>query len=210
MALLPRFAAGEFSPLFQLLDDYATHQSSRTGLPPVITNASSSFQPRFDVREVKDAYQLEGELPGIDQNHVEIEFIDPQTLCIRGRIERTYKFDTTPAAIQSKPEQAQITQDDAGSTEYQQPCVEDKTGLNAARDAPQKNKSAMMSQARSQHEERNHRYWISERSTGEFQRIFNFPASVDQDQVKASLKNGLLSVLVPKVQARSGRNISIE
>lgn len=44
------------------------------------------------------------------------------------------------------------------------------------------------------------RYWVSERSVGEFQRTFNFPGKVDRDAVKASLKNGILTVVVPKLK----------
>jgi len=47
-----------------------------------------------------------------------------------------------------------------------------------------------------------HRYWVQERMVGEFQRSFSFPHNIDQEAVKASLKNGILSVVVPK------RNIS--
>jgi HSP20 family molecular chaperone IbpA len=42
------------------------------------------------------------------------------------------------------------------------------------------------------------KYWPTERSMGEFSRNFNFPVLVDQDGVTANLKDGILSVLVPK------------
>ena len=53
-------------------------------------------------------------------------------------------------------------------------------------------------------------YWVSERSVGEFHRQFGFPSRVDQDHVKASLKNGILNIVVPKAQAQQARKISIE
>jgi len=40
--------------------------------------------------------------------------------------------------------------------------------------------------------------WVSERSVGVFDRRFNFQGLIDQDNVKASLENGLLTVVVPK------------
>jgi len=46
--------------------------------------------------------------------------------------------------------------------------------------------------------------WVSERSVGEFSRSFSFPERVDQDAVKASFKNGVLSIVVPKVQKKEG------
>ncbi|KAK9449640.1 HSP20-like chaperone [Limtongia smithiae] len=45
------------------------------------------------------------------------------------------------------------------------------------------------------------KYWASERVHGEFSRAFRFPSPVDADNVSASLKNGVLSVTVPKAAA---------
>ncbi|KAF2156855.1 heat-shock protein [Myriangium duriaei CBS 260.36] len=215
MSLFPRFAAGEFSPLFRLLDDYASHQFSRGSLPSFPATTLRSFQPRFDVKENKDAYQLEGELPGVEQQNVEIEFTDPQTLSIRGRAEKTYEAGTPLTAIQDKPEQAQITQSGTESPKYQRPTVEDESetsvsGVTPAATPTTEGIVAQQSEAQQQPEQPSHRYWVSERSVGEFQRTFNFPARVDQDSVKASLKNGILSILVPKAQAPVSRKINIE
>jgi HSP20 family molecular chaperone IbpA len=44
------------------------------------------------------------------------------------------------------------------------------------------------------------RYWLVERSFGEFSRTFNFPHAVQQDNVTASLKDGILTVSVPKAK----------
>ncbi|KAG0153577.1 hypothetical protein PDIDSM_2231 [Penicillium digitatum] len=55
-----------------------------------------------------------------------------------------------------------------------------------------------------------HRFWASERSVGEFQRVFSFPTSVDQHNVKASLKHGILSIEVPKASAATSKKITIE
>lgn len=52
--------------------------------------------------------------------------------------------------------------------------------------------------------------WLSERSYGSFVRFFTFPERVKQDEVKANLRNGVLTVKVPKVPAYKGRKIRIE
>lgn len=56
----------------------------------------------------------------------------------------------------------------------------------------------------------NHRYWARERSVGQFQRSFSFPSRVDQNAVKASLKDGILSVVIPKATAATSKKITIE
>jgi len=205
MSFFPRFAAGEFAPLFRLLDDYDTHRSSRTGFSSV-----RSWAPKFDVKEVKDAYQLDGELPGIEQKDIQIEFTDPHTLVIKGRTEREYPSGTPPAAVEDaqatgaieaapegtetpKSHQASVEDEDAPAqtTEVNDSAVEKAT----PKEAPAAPKS---------------KYWVSERSVGEFHRTFSFPTRVDQDAVKASLKNGILNIVVPKATAPTSKRITIE
>ncbi|GAB7343918.1 hypothetical protein MBLNU457_1871t2 [Dothideomycetes sp. NU457] len=224
MSLFPRFAAGEFAPLFRLLDDYATHQLTRPSFPAV--PALRTFQPRFDVREAKDSYELHGELPGIDQKDIAIEFTDESTLSIRGRTERHEERGTRPqpqAAVEGQPEQHKLTD----GNNYHKATVEDDTGMNmsganpdAASDTPTASEAktpseSQMTQTETQTETQQEqqpqsRYWVSERSVGEFSRTFNFPSRVDQENVKASLKNGILSIIVPKAQAPASRRINIE
>jgi hypothetical protein len=42
------------------------------------------------------------------------------------------------------------------------------------------------------------RYWLHERHTGDFERSFTFPTDVKPDEMKARLENGLLEMTVPK------------
>jgi len=53
-------------------------------------------------------------------------------------------------------------------------------------------------------------YWLAERSFDSFQRAFQFSNRIDHDGVKASLKNGILSITVPKARSAGVRKISIE
>lgn len=158
-------SSGDFAPLFRLLDDYDNHRTGRQ------QSALRSFAPRFDVRESSDAYHLDGELPGIAQKDIAIEFTDPQTLVVKGRTEREYT--ATDPQVDNAGEEAE-------------------------------------GEANTPKNKHQHRYWASERSVGEFQRTFAFPARVDQDAVKASLKNGILSVLVPKATSPTTKKITIE
>ncbi len=65
-----------FTPLFRLLDEF--DQYSNAGGRQQGTRGLTTFNPKFDVKEVADAYELHGELPGIEQKDVEIEFTDAQ------------------------------------------------------------------------------------------------------------------------------------
>lgn len=50
-------------------------------------------------------------------------------------------------------------------------------------------------------QERTAKYWIAERPIGVFERKFKFEGLIDQDNVRAVLENGLLTVVVPKREA---------
>lgn len=194
-------------PLFKLFDEELTQ-----GRP---SHPLRSFQPRFDVREEEHAYQLQGELPGIDSQDVTIEFKDENTLVIRGRTARasSNKTDSAPAEPEA-PATTSDTASESGST-YKQPTVEDEfvdVGGSPAQATPtaedkgkQVEKTTESAPAQPQH-----KYWVSERTVGEFQRSFTFPGHVDQEAVTASLKNGILNVTVPKAAQKEPRRITIQ
>ncbi|PYH89987.1 30kD heat shock protein [Aspergillus ellipticus CBS 707.79] len=175
---------GDFAPLFRLLDDYDVHRSGKSAC----ASTARSFAPRFDVRETAEGYHLDGELPGIAQKDIDIEFSDPQTLVIKGRTERDYH--TTDRDEAQVPTPAPSEGSESTKTEGSPDSKPDEK-------QPNKRKAK-------------HHYWVSERSVGEFHRTFSFPTRVDQDGVKASLKNGILSLLVPKAAAPVAKKITIE
>lgn len=200
------FYNSDFSPLFRLLNDSETHRSRTTHLPPSSSQSttksastlgptrSCAFTPAFDVRELNDGYYLDGELPGVDHGNIEIEFSDPHTLVIKGHTERNY--------------QEHDNESRSGSPRWRQPTVEDEdeTTESATGDSQMISKKPTADDTRSS----SFHYWASERSIGEFQRAFTFPVRVDQDAVRASLKNGILSVIVPKEAAPKTKKIRIE
>ncbi|KIX95343.1 uncharacterized protein Z520_08860 [Fonsecaea multimorphosa CBS 102226] len=188
MALFPRIPSSfgpyrsEMGPFFNLFNDTFSE------LQKLSDTASRTFAPKFDVKEAKDSYILEGELPGIDQKDVVIEFADEQTLTVKGRTENSREEGTRPseaAAVEGNKKEGATS--NGGSTEVA------TTG------------SKEVSKAEPQHT-----YWVSERSVGEFARSFSFPNPVDHERVKASMKNGILSIVVPKLQkAKTAKRIEI-
>ncbi|PGG96634.1 hypothetical protein AJ79_09507 [Helicocarpus griseus UAMH5409] len=195
MSFFPRVPAGDFTPLFRLLDDYETHRAGSDSSGAISrTGGLRTFAPRFDVREGKDAYHLDGELPGINQKDIDIEFTDSQTLVIKGRSEREYS-----ASSGGEPGEK------AGKKTHHA-TVEDE-GEGGACGAV--TKTGGTSQEVGQVREGT-KFWVSERSVGEFSRTFSFPTKVDQNGVKASLKNGILTVTIPKTTAPSTKKITID
>lgn len=181
----------DFTPLFRLLDDYETHRSRPT---------RSVFTPSFDVRESSDGYYLDGELPGVNQNNIDIEFSDPQTLLIKGHTERNY--NSTPEnqpetqEIPSSPKHQATVEDDDEDDDSRSSASTTQRHSDSETQVQAKQTRATSSQEKEN--EKKFHFWVSERSIGEFERTFTFASRVDQDGVRASLKNGILSVYVPK------------
>lgn len=196
MSLFPRFPSNEIAPIFRLLDDYSN-------LGQLSTNSSiRAFQPKFDVREHKDTYELQGELPGLEQKDVQIEFADPHTLVIKGHTEREYSSDGATEA------RGRITGDVTDAGKSHKATVEDE----GAEEGKQNGSQAVEKSGEKgvQRQQARPKYWVSERSVGEFHRAFTFPSRVDQDNVKASLKNGILSVVIPKAPSYQAKRINVE
>ena len=215
MSLWPRSYFAEaptssFTPLFRLLDDFDCYSRS-TQRPH--RNHLKSFNPKFDVKELPQFYELHGELAGVDQNDVELEFTDSQTLSIRGRSNRSYESDTRPAGVVDASDVSATTIVEGGEVnehKSHQATVEDE---NAPKETQEAMESEPMSAEAKGAEEKaateQSRYWVSERSVGEFSRSFSFPVRVDQDSVRASMKNGVLSIVVPKAKKAESRKITI-
>ncbi|KAH0490425.1 hypothetical protein TgHK011_001893 [Trichoderma gracile] len=197
-----------FTPLFRLLqdfDDYSrqtnggSQSGRRTGIAP--------WQPKFDVRETDAAYELHGELPGMSKENVNIEFTDSQTLVVHGRVERTYTAGTPPSgAIEGSKSGGAITEGgEKDSKKPPKPTVEDEDAANKSGEGQQVSKKGEDNNKPTD----NAKYWLSERSVGEFSRTFSFPTRVDQDKVSANFKDGILNITIPKAAKHEPKKIAV-
>ncbi|KAK5987372.1 30 kDa heat shock protein [Cladobotryum mycophilum] len=221
MAFFPRNfhhpAETSFTPLFRLLDDFDSYSRQSNRGCHARRQAAPQWQPKFDIRETTEAYELYGELPGLNKEHVHIEFSDPQTLVIRGKTERTYTAGTSPAA---KVEEAPATPTTTASTEERrnshQATVEDEdeaseheSGYEVVTSDDEKTLEEKPEEKSEEKPVDKAKYWLTERSIGEFTRSFHFPSRVEQDAVTAAFKDGILSVSVPKAKKHEARRINI-
>lgn len=202
MAFLPRLPS-EFNPVFRLLDDYDVYCPRR---PMNLAPPTRKFAPKFDIRESNNGYHLEGELPGVEQDKIEIEFTDPQTLIIKGRSQRNSSHVNNSEDVENDSD----SETESGSTKSRQPTVEDEgeeTNSNGV--ATPKSSDDDEPEQKPGRTGPVNKYLVSERSIGEFHRTFTFPSRIEQDGVKARLRNGILSVQVPR-EAAKAKKIRIE
>lgn len=222
----PRFYStpepANFSGLFRLIDDFDKYQQSgqagtsgRAGRHHIQT-----FMPKFDVKETEAAYELHGELPGIERENVHLEFTEPQSLTVRGKVERNYSEGEPPAGLLEEGNktgdaiEAAGSESSKGSPKPHPVTVEDDAEEGTVAKTNNDNKNNGKDQQVQKHNH-NHtkkssvKYWVSERSIGEFSRTFSFPTRVDSDAVSASLNNGILTVTVPKAKKHESKRISV-
>ncbi|PHH69916.1 hypothetical protein CDD82_7434 [Ophiocordyceps australis] len=207
MAFFPRNcynADSSFTPLFRLLDDFDSYSrqndassSRRSGLP--------SWQPKFDIREVNDHYELHGDLPGVNKDQVHIEFTDPQTMLVRGRVERAYSAGSPPAGhIEDVSNGGAITEGEDSKLPHKA-TVEDE----GSEQSKQSSEDSVEKKLAEKKAPSTGKWWLTERSVGEFSRSFNFPSRIEQEAVTASFKDGVLNIVVPKAKKRESRRIPI-
>ncbi|RKF62154.1 30 kDa heat shock protein [Erysiphe neolycopersici] len=197
MSLFPRSIITnenpEFPPIFRLLDEFDKYSRS---IDQPSRSFTRTFTPKFDVKEVADSYELHGELPGIDQKDIEIEFTDSSTLTISGHSERTSTEGHPPRVVNSK--------DSSGSNSNITP----EENTDSSQESMKKQDD--ISGEQNLIEDSGEKYWVMERSIGEFSRSFTFPLQIDEDNVTATMNNGILKVIVPKVKKQVGRKIQIQ
>lgn len=199
------------APLFQLLSDPSLYRDAAAAAASAgsSSNASSitnnrAFSPNFDVHETESAFVLEGELPGLsDKKAVSIEFTDGNTLLVQGKIERSYQTSS------EEPQQQKITEQ-GEHHESHKPTVEDAPDDDDVAAGNTTVAKASQEKERKELQRQQPRYWVSERSIGTFQRSFNFPGDIDHEKVTAKLKDGILTVVVPKKVHPAPRRVLIE
>jgi HSP20 family protein len=207
-SFFPAFPVADFSPFLRMLAEADNDAPSRQNKQHSVARP---YIPRFDVREEADQFTLHGELPGIERKDVSIDFTDNNTLVIKGRTVRESHTSNTPQITDSGTEEPQsITEGARTPTSSHQPTVEDGDEFIDVPNHQDKSSTSVVKTDNTQQQvshskkaqpQPQHKYWVTERSIGEFHRTFEFPGRVNQDGVKASLKNGILTVVVPKASA---------
>jgi HSP20 family molecular chaperone IbpA len=204
MSLLPRsfHTSEQYNPFSRFLDEIAHYGRSFDSAQGHGQKNMTPFQPKFDVTELDDSYELHGELPGLQRKDIHVEFIEPRTLLISGKIERARRYGSLPEGwlgVTSSVPDAEVgepsTQKDKGAEQKGDQNGDSKATEGGSKD----NKNTTYP-----------KMWVSERSVGEFSRTFNFPHHIKQDGTLATLEGGILFVKIPKTERSEGHIIKVE
>lgn len=127
-------------------------------------NCRGSYVPKVDVKETKDAYILEMELPGRTENDVDIQ------------------LDRNILTISSKKDEKKAEK-----------CGSGDCGKNDKNEKPEEPK-----------------WLIRERKVCGFSRSFSLPNDADGENINASFKNGILTVVVSRKAVNVPKRIEIK
>jgi HSP20 family molecular chaperone IbpA len=138
--------------------------------------------PDAEIRETRTAYYLDIELPGVgDKNSIGIAWMSPRLLVVEGligRVDVEAKLDADTNGGQSNATHAHGDSDVRQGTK----------GSHEA--APPKNEKQPWHDVMT----------LSERRIGAYSRHFTFACDVDNKALRAKLRDGLLGIVVPKVE----------
>ncbi|KAI1016064.1 hypothetical protein LB504_009303 [Fusarium proliferatum] len=194
-------------------------QSRAQASCPAYRVNSRPWEPRFEAHETEDSFVLYGELPGMNKEHVTVEFPEPRKLVVSGKVER---FTEEPKPVETTTEQTAPTQvtdsdnEDTRSRSSYQATVEDdvdddefevlshtsEKSKTVSQPAPE-NLSEKAQEKQPEQPEESRRSGYSK----EFSRYFTFPTYINHDAVTADLKDGLLTIVIPKAAPKSQRII---
>lgn len=149
----------------------------------------------LDVTENDNGYQIEASMPGVNPDDVQIT-VRGDTLTIRGEVNRTETI--TP---EQQGQQAQGGQSQGQSQSKQQ---------TQAQTQAQPQAQAQHSQQGQQGQPRQHEHQLArERFYGTYFRQVTLPTAVNADKAKASFKNGILYLTLPKAEEAKPRQIPV-
>lgn len=142
------------------------------GMPSFNFNNFRNFHtPKVDVKENKDAYTLQMDVPGKTDKDVKVE-LNHNVLTISSENETEVEKDET---------------NNKKSAENEKVSKEDKS--SSKKD--------------------NGKWLVKERTYSKFTRSFSLPEDVDCDKISAEVKNGVLSVKMPRRSLPSPKRIAI-
>lgn len=208
-----------FNQLDQLSSELDYHLAQTFGSQDQATNWQRllTSTPKFDVKETAAAYILEGEIPGVSKSDISLTWADDNTLVLKTQTSTFMEHNPNPtpaATIEQKSEFASSSNDAEISPAEMSSADPDATKSENTDSAIAKTRDQSTDVAKSA--PASPTYHLTERTHSKFQRVFSFAGQVNHDEVKASLKDGVLTVTVPKLvpepanEEQKTRRVTIE
>ena len=111
---LSRLIGQDLARAFSLLEEPFLLTSRR--LPAAYPSLTQTIRPSVDVSETETNYVVEAEVPGMNKEDLQVEFLDDGTLVLKGKIERTRQEGGRFDADQTNGNQTEAVVSSEGKT----------------------------------------------------------------------------------------------
>ncbi|GAN03001.1 heat shock protein 30 [Mucor ambiguus] len=152
--------------------------------------------PATNILETPEIYELQSEIPGVDKDNINIEVPDSHTLTIIGRVQEdggSTKKEDKMEEDSISPVAAETHTDSTQPQDVQSPSIESSATANVPPSASPKAVQISKKPA----------WWTNERvlgSFGSFRRSFFFLDPITADGATATLKSGVVKIVLHKVK----------
>ena len=190
----------EINQMLRMLDEPLFAAPTRLFRPSLMESPMQAPCARgilTDMKETKNAYEIDAELPGVKKDDIKIECKDDRTLVVSGTFGSSEE-DTAPQDLPIDESDGVVptgaekrVREKASETMHKAVAKAAECSQDVTVDQPEK------------------RYWHSERLFGQFQRSVTFPSPIQTENIKAKFDNGLLSIFLPKLE-KKGVAVKIE
>jgi len=210
--IVKRFIAPKFD-ISETADAYVLE-----GELPGVSNKSSisvdfddaqTIVIKGEVSRVKRAFSKEAEEEELTEQALQASAADAEKATLTTTDGDTVVYDDAASVASNKSKgKAATVEDDVDESETASNAsfevIDGPTKATKGK-APAKDADVEMTEAQKPAEptkaKKTAKYWVAERAIGVFERKFKFEGLIDQDNVRASLENGLLTIFVPKREA---------
>jgi len=162
----------------------------------------AAWAPHIDVSETDKEFHIEADLPGVRQEDINIQVQDGMLV------------------LSARMQQAQESSQDQQDQQDQQGQQQGADGQSAQSEGQKRQKghkgengqaSSQQSQQSQQSQPLQRQYHQRERRFGYFERIMSLPPNVDEENIQADFRDGVLTLRLPKLQqiGQQGRRIPI-
>jgi len=170
-----------------------------------------NFAPKINFSEDEKNYYIHADLPGLTKDQVKMELNEDRILTISG--EREYNYDNSNERDENKKEQEQENVQKQENEEEQQNIsteTTESTENNEMETELTSEKLETDETKESKNEKETRQYRIKECSYGTFSRSFQIPEDANVENIQAKMENGVLEVIINKIETPKNQNCTIQ
>ncbi|ORX78550.1 HSP20-like chaperone [Anaeromyces robustus] len=155
------------------------------------------YTPNINLSEDEKNYYIHADLPGMTKDQVKMELNEDRILTISGERESIYDNNEEKEEKEEKEKQEKGKEEEEENTERMETEEENTTTTTTTTEENKKNNE-------------NRKYSMIECSYGKFSRSFTLPEDANLDGIQAKMENGVLEVIINKIETPKLQNRCIQ